>query len=97
MSTTFEVFSKDFSDGKIKQMNDTYDHAVQSYRTTPQHVRTAKAKATRNNKILNNLRQEAMYDKGYDMNLIFPLSAEQLTGLLKGDFKFNEYNEFVSA
>lgn len=47
-------------------------------------------------KKINELRQEAIHIKGFNLDLIYPLSLENLKGLLKGNFKFNEYNELVS-
>ncbi|MBG0579365.1 MULTISPECIES: hypothetical protein [Enterobacter cloacae complex] len=97
MSTTFELFSKDFSDRKIKEMNDTYDRQVEKGFSKPKHVIAEGRKRRAQAKIINKLRQEAIHEKGYDMKLILPLSADQLKDLINGTYKFNEYNEFVFA
>lgn len=95
MSKTFEIFTKDFSEKKIESMDKTYDDVVNYLKTSSVSVRTAKAKATRNAKKINALRQEAMTKFNLSVNEIYDLSIDALTKLINGEIKRNECGSFV--
>lgn len=46
---------------------------------------------------INKLRQEDVHDKGNSLDAIYSLSLAELSGLLKGKRKFNEYGELVTV
>lgn len=50
-------------------------------------------KQKRNAKKMNVLRRKAIYERGYKLETIYPLSLEKLEGLLNGSYRFNEYEE----
>lgn len=63
----------------------------------PAHVIASNRKRKAYAKEINPLRQEAIHERGFKLDLIFPLSIEQLKGLLSGALKYNEFEELVAA
>ncbi|MFX0614066.1 hypothetical protein ABEL47_01720 [Escherichia coli] len=72
------------------------DIVEMSYRK-PKHVIAEGRKRRAHAKQINILRQEAVHERGFKLDLIFPLSIEELKWLLSGVRRFNEYEELVAA